>query len=147
MRDWGGKLVGTMLRIATLFHIVECADNPCEKAIKRDVIQRAIDIAECIAKHAESAYQVMGTNEKYNEATYVLKRIQTSGQHIISKRDLYHLCKGHYRFTEELDIPLKILSEMNYIKMKEIKSGSKGGRPSIEITLNPQIKIRDDSEI
>lgn len=135
MRDYGGKAMGAMLRIAGLLHGTTNYE-PAAVQVSADTIKHAVMIMECLSKHAETVYLTMGKDESINEAKYVLKRIKESEQDSISKRDLLRLCSGHYKTVDELEPTLKTLIDMNYIKEEEIKSGDKG-RPSKKIILNP----------
>lgn len=136
MRDWGGKHVGAMLRIAALIHAAEVQGSPIETPISVDVLTEAIKIAECLGAHAMAAYELGGASETYADAKYLWKRIQRSGQGDITRRDLHQMCRGKFQKIEHIEAPLQTLVEMGYIREIDIGNGSRG-RPSRKIIINP----------
>lgn len=137
LRDWGGKLVGATVRIATLMHAAEVQGNPTEIPIGAETMQAAVKIAEFLGPHAEAAYQVMGADEGAADAKYLLRRIEHSGKTEISKRDLFNLCKGKFKRVVEMEPALQILTEMGYLKEVDCATG---GRPSKKLLINPLSK-------
>lgn len=116
MKDWGGKAVGAMLRIAALIHASECLEDPSTVPISADAITRAVNIAESLGIHAMAAYQVMGADKDLEEARYLWKRIESTGQERISKRDLIRLCHGKFKKAEDMEPAMQVLIELNYIQ-------------------------------
>ncbi len=103
MRDWGGKLVGAMVRIAALLHLSNFqADEP----ISVETITAAISIAEFLSAHAEAAYQAMGADESIEDAKYLWRRIAAKPEVEISKRDLFRLVRGKFKKAESMENPL-----------------------------------------
>jgi hypothetical protein len=137
MRDWGGKVVGAMLRIAGLIHAAEVQGDPTETPIQPGIVQAAISIAEFFGKHAEAAYQVMGGDKNEADAKYLVRRLLESGKGEITRRDLFTDCQSHFGKMEAMEPALKRLEEMWYIRQMEL---STGGRPSKIILLNPNAK-------
>lgn len=137
IRDWGGKLVGAMIRIAGLLHAADSNGFPTREPISADEMARAIRIAEFLGPHAEAAYQVMGADERQESAKYLLRRMLEIGKDSISKRDLFAACQTHFGKSENMTAPLQKLEEMGYIRMTETQTG---GRPSKIILLNPLAK-------
>ena len=64
----------------------------------------------------------------------MLKRILSSGEKRLSKREIHRSAKGHFRRVEDMDPALKLLTEMGYIR--SIKEET-GGRPTEVIQINP----------
>lgn len=137
MRDWGGKLVGAMVRIAALMHAAEVQGNPIESPVSAETMEAAIGIAEFLSAHAEAAYQAMGADSSYEEAKYLWRKIESTGQTDVSKRDLFNLCKGKFKRVELMEPALQTLASMGYIKETEV---STGGRPTKKIFVNPLSK-------
>lgn len=137
MTDWGGKLVGAMLRIAALIHAAEAQGRPTETPVSAETVTAAVKIAEFFGAHATAAYQVMGADEAHENAKYLLRRIKSDGRDEISKRDLYRLCKGKFKKAEDMEPALQMLIDMYYIR--EIEQ-STGGRPTRIINVNPRDK-------
>lgn len=134
MRDWGGKLVGAMVRIAGLLHAADSNGFPTREPISPREMGRAIRIAEFLGPHAEAAYQTMGADERQADAKYLLKRLLEAGKDKITKRDLFCLCQGKFGKVGAMEQPLRTLEEMGYIREVEIRTGK---RPSKNILINP----------
>lgn len=137
MRDWGGKLVGAMVRIAALMHAAEVQGNPTEIPICSETMVGATCIAEFLSAHAVAAYQAMGADETTENAKYLWRKIESTGQSDIRKRDLWHICKGKFKRVEMMDPALQTLIAMGYIQENEI---STGGRPTKKLFVNPLTK-------
>lgn len=132
MQDWGGKLVGTMVRIAALLHL---AEHPVTEPISEKTMLAAMELADFYATHAQAVYKIMSENKVIADAKYVWKRLSESGADSMSKRDLLRLCHGKFEKADDLDQALETLGQMNYIK---IDTQTTGGRPSKKIYVNPQ---------
>jgi hypothetical protein len=135
MRDWGGKLVGTMVRIAALMHCAVTEGDPTETEISGSIMMAAVDIAEFLGVHAELAYQFMGADNETAEAKYLWRKIGDVEE--ISKRDLFCLCHGHFRNMGSMEPAIQALVSRGYIAEVEKITG---GRPSKIIRVNPQAK-------
>ena len=131
MRDWGGKLAGTMARIAALLHL---SSFPADVPIGPDTLAAAINIAEFLGVHAEAAYQAMGADEDAENAKYLWRRIAAIGEAEISKRDLFNICKGKFKKAGNMEPGLDMLVDMGYIRLEQTQTG---GRPTVKIKVNP----------
>lgn len=131
MRDWGGKLTGTMMRIAALLHL---SSSPDTDSMSAETVVKAVGIAECLSSHAEAAYQMMGGDKGQVDAKYLWRRIQNTGQDEMSKRDLFNTCKGKFKTVENIEPALNVLVDMGYIQVKTVQTG---GRPTQKIKVNP----------
>lgn len=137
MRDWGGKVTGATVRIAALMHAAEIQGDPTKIPISPEVMAGATSIAEFLSAHAIAAYQVMGANEDYENARYLWRRIRSSGQDEMSKRDLFRLCKGKFRRVEDMEPALQALISMGYVREVALPTG---GRPTKKLFFNPYDK-------
>ena len=137
MRDWAGKLVGAVLRIAALLHIAD-SPTPSQEPIGPDVIARAVSIGNVLAAHAQAAYGIMGGDQTQAEAKYLWRRIQAHGGQEISKRDLIRLTSGHYQQAEDMEPAISALEDMGYIRRLRKTQGR--GRPKEIIMVNPLAK-------
>ena len=142
MRDWGGKLVGAMLRIAALLHAAK-HEMPSKELISEDTIIAAVKISDCLIEHAISAYQSMGADESNEDAKYLLKRFISSGKYELKKNDAIQLTRGKFKSTEEMEPALKVLVDMGYIRREQRQTG---GRPSEIILINPHSKASKASK-
>lgn len=141
MRDWGGKAAGAMVRIAALIHASEVQGDPAGVPIGPEVMTAAVRIMECLGKHAEAAYQAMGSDESYEDAKYLWRRMESAGQDELTKNELIQLTRGKFKKAESMEPPLRTLMEMGYIRRESRKTG---GRPSEIILINPFSKASKD---
>lgn len=137
MRDWGGKLVGAMVRIAALMHAAQTQGDPTEVQISPDVMAGAVSVAEFLSAHAVAAYQIMGADQDFENAKYLWRKIECTGQAEISKRDMFAMCQSKFKKVENIEPVLQMLSEMGYLRESERQTG---GRPSKIIIVNPLTK-------
>lgn len=131
LRDWGGKATGAMVRIAALLHL---ASFQATEPISPETMAGATSIAEFLGAHAMAAYRLIGADEPQEDAKYLLRRIEATGQDAITRRDLFDLCKGKFKKVENMTPALQTLTDMGYVR---IEDQSTGGRPSKKIVLNP----------
>lgn len=134
IRAWGAKIVGATLRIAGLLHCATVQGNPCETPISMEVLVAATQIGECLISHALAAFQTAGADPQIENAKYILRKITCTGKNELSKRELFELVKGKLKRVSDLDAPLAILEERNFVRIEETPTG---GRPTTKIMVNP----------
>ena len=132
--DWGGKLCGSMCRIAAIIHICEHPQRPEATPINANTMKRAIAITEYYSVHAARIYMQNVSLETKN-ALYLWERIKSMNNSTVAKRDLTRMTQGKQGFI--LDESLSILIERGYIRMEHTQTG-KAGRPSPRIIVNPE---------
>ena len=134
MADWGGKLVGAMVRIAALLHL---SSFPVNEPISAEIMAAAICIAEFLGAHAEAAYQTMGADASIEDAKYLWRRLADNGEDEISKRDLFRLVRGKFKKVEHMEAPLRVLTEYGYIRIEDVERDGAGRKASPKIKVNP----------
>ncbi|WP_408605354.1 DUF3987 domain-containing protein [Desulforapulum autotrophicum] len=134
IRGWAGKLPGAAARIAGLLHCAENIDQPWTKQVSLETMQSALDIAAVFSNHALIAFDLMGADEGMDKARKVWCWIRRKGFSSFKKRDCFDALKGTFPRMADIEDPVKILTERNYIR-PQIKET--GGRPSIICHVNP----------
>ncbi len=138
--DWGGKLVGTVVRIAGLLHMAEHAGDlaPWEIPLSGESTANAITIGEYLTAHAHPAFAAMGADPVVEDARYVLRWIERQRVTSFSKRDLYQAARGRFKRVEDLDPALALLVAHHYLapRPSEAPTGP-GRRPSPVFDVNP----------
>lgn len=135
MRDWGGKLVGTMARIAALLHL---SSFPSDMPISAETIVAAIRIAEFLGAHAEVAYQAMGADDSIEDAKYILKRLISEGRERVTRTELTRLCRGKFAKADDMRPALETLIDHYYIREIENDVGY-NNRKQAAYLINPAV--------
>lgn len=144
MRDFGGKLPGTILRIAGLFHCVETVDTLEPRAIavtrvSKETMARAIRLSETLTMHAKAAFALMGTDNGTSDAQHVLDWIIKNRKPLFKLRDCYRALRSRFSRVANLDLPLDVLCEHGHIAEIISTPGKLGGRPSRAFEVNRTI--------
>jgi hypothetical protein len=136
VRDWAGKLPGAAARIAGLLH---CAGNPYEPwsvPVSLGTMTTALDLSAVFAAHALIAFDLMGADTSLEGARKVWRWVEKNRFEDFTKRDCFNNLKSTFHRVANIEDPLKVLEERNYIQAETQKTG---GRPSIMYRVNPEI--------
>ena len=136
LRDWAGKLPGAAARIAGLLH---CADNPHDPwtiPVSLETMTTALDLSAVFADHAVIAFDLMGAGTSLDGARKVWRWVEKNRFEAFTKRDCFNALKATFHRVANIEDPLKVLEERNYIQAETQKTG---GRPSIMYRVNPEI--------
>lgn len=137
--DWAGKYHGQVIRIAGILHCCIHGEDAAAELVSGGTMQNAITIGRYFLEHAKAAFLLMGLGESQDvkDAKYILKRIDSTGQTEISKKELFDLCRKKEGFeqVEYMDPILNLLIDHGYIRMEKVKTG---GRPTEKVILNPE---------
>ncbi|MEV2279228.1 DUF3987 domain-containing protein [Nocardiopsis sp. NPDC049922] len=142
IRDWGGKYVGAIVRIAALLHLAEHLTDGWGKAITADTLERARVIGEYYAAHALAVFDAMGADESHVGARKVLDWLTRAKPARFAVREAFHALRGkQITKTADLHEPLALLADLGWIRQEPPPPRkSKGGRPPSPIyQVHPQI--------
>lgn len=134
--DWAGKLPGAAARIAGLFHCSENPNQPWTIPVASESMKKAIEVALVYAEHALLAFGLMGADPALDGARKVWRWIKRMRYSTFSKRDCFNALKGTFHRVSDIEEPLKILKERNYINEDTVQTG---GRPSTVFRVNPEL--------
>lgn len=141
--DWGGKLAGATVRIASILHLAQYAESLNQQwpgEVSADTLKDAIEIARYLMAHARAAYAEMAADPKIEEAKIVLNWIKKTGSTSFTKRDAYQGNKGRFNKVALLEPALKILEDHGYVQLVEIPAkGGAGRKPSPVFLVNPSL--------
>lgn len=140
IQDWAGKLAGAVARIAGILHIAghERDLAPWTEPIQKDTIEKTVKLSKYLILHALAAFAEMGSNPDIESAKHILKLIKKLEVAKISKRDLHNKLQSRFKKVSELDVPLLLLIERNYIREKQIAVSKTGRKPSPTFEINPK---------
>lgn len=149
--DWSAKLDGATARIAGLLALVDgCTSSKCTKAGCEDVeghvdltadhMQRAIDLARYLIRHAEAALDLMDPSIVDTEpAAQLLAWMRHQGLARISVREAHQALRGRHLFKkgEQVISAFAVLLEHGYLRRLP-DPPQKAGRPaSPAFDINP----------
>jgi hypothetical protein len=137
--DFAGKFVGATLRIAGLLYLAEYPPpENSELVLGENFMSSAIRIGMYFLEHAKAAYQLMGTDENFKSAEYILQKLIGGNIQKTTRTELVRICRK-FKSTEQITEPLKILVEYNYLKEIEQVYNGTGRRPENIYLVNPYI--------
>jgi hypothetical protein len=135
---WGGKFIGTTLRIAGILHCVEHRKSASKVPVSAKTMQKAIKIARYFLKHAKYAYSLMGTDKALQGAKAILKKLEQQEEKELTKYQIFRLCRGSFSKADDVLPSLEILIEHGFLRMRT-NSEPTGGRPKASVyILHPQ---------
>jgi replicative DNA helicase len=132
MTDWGGKLVGNVVRHAGLLHMAKHAGGsaPWGSVIEGATMEAAISIGHYLTAHAKAAYAAMGADPVVEDARYLVRWIaRLDGGESFSRREIFEATKGRFKRVEALDPPLNLLETHGYIRQQTAEPRTGPGRP------------------
>lgn len=144
MRSWAERFPGQLLRILSLIHIaeyLETAESLSEipREIPAETLNRLLQQSEYFVEHAKAAFGVMKSNERMDDAKYLLESVKSFGEPVIKKQDLWKKTKGRFATAYNLDSALNVLADHGYVRLIESPSPSGLGRKGVVIHLHPEI--------
>ncbi len=136
MTDWGGKLVGAVVRLCGLLHLGDGHD--ANVVIDKSLVDRAVRIGEYLEAHAQAAYFEMGSDPIIDGARAVAQWIRQKQIASLTQRDVQQAHRARFKTSESVRLVLKILTEHEYIRPQPQKEGVGPGRkPSPAYATNP----------
>ena len=137
MKEWASKQFARALRVAGIFHMAE-NKGLIDKPLSGQTALYAIALSLWEEDQAMAALSGECTDsEAVRNAKLILEKLKAAKVEEITKGEL--LSKKITRLNStELQEPLELLTDLNYIKTAEVRpKGS--GRPKITIKINPNI--------
>ena len=134
MADWGGKLVGAIVRIAALLHLAEHVRDGWDRPVSLATLEAAIEIGDYFTEHAKAAYDQIGADPAVASARAILQWIATTGTTQVTARDLMRGLKDRFPKAADLNAPMQILESRGWLRGRPgARSGPKGGRPAATV--------------
>ncbi|WP_310877586.1 YfjI family protein [Priestia megaterium] len=133
IQEWGGKLLGQIVRIAGLFHIAKEIEiksdtetikiNDLDQKIKKETLEQAAQLLPYLIAHAKATFGCMKLNKGLEDAKYLLNVIKNKNKQTIAYRDIQQLTKKRFDTSDLLRAALNVLTEKGFIR--ERKEGKK----------------------
>ena len=137
IRDLAAKHMGLLVRIIALSHLA--AGNLGIVGISVLERQNLESLSLYLLQHGRAAFALMGADENAAAAQRLLSWIRKEGLSTFSKRDAWQGCKGSFKRADDLDKPLALLVEHEYLRELPKPVRTKAGRPaSPEFVFSPK---------
>ncbi|GLU49851.1 DUF3987 domain-containing protein [Nocardiopsis ansamitocini] len=142
IRDWGGKYVGAIVRIAALIHLGDHLTDGWARPIDTATLEKAYAIGEYYAEHALAVFGAMGNDPAHEIARKVLDWLTKTTPGEFSARDAFRALRTkQVAKAGDLEAPLALLADLGWIRPAPVPpTGKKGGRPpSPKYLVHPDI--------
>ncbi len=137
-RDWGGKLLGAVARIAGILHAATYPEDPANKPIDEETMMSSILVGDYLRAHALAALDLMGADPTVDDARHVLEWIKRENFESFSARDAHQSMKGRFKRRKSIDPALNMLVDHGYLTYAPKPEYSGPGRkPSTVFNVNP----------
>lgn len=140
---WGGKLVGTTIRLAGVLHVmgrVGRGESAFGAPISGRTMERAVRLARSFVPHARHVLAgEAGLDEELDLARYVLRRIREAEGPELTVRDVWQLTRGKAAIEETADVRkvLERLEAHRLVRVVPRESEGPGRNPSPWVRVNP----------
>ncbi|HEY3872376.1 MAG TPA: DUF3987 domain-containing protein [Actinocrinis sp.] len=144
LRDWGGKAVGAMMRIAGLLHLAEHLHDGYARPIGPGTIAAAHNLIEYYTAHTLAAFDAMTTDPITERACHLLDWITNTGTVRFSARDAFtNQSRSRFPKMADLDPVIALLEQHGYVRrLHAPPSGARGGRPPAPVyEVHPNIDL------
>lgn len=142
MSDWAGKSVGAIVRISALLHLAANPVDGYRTPIGAETMAGAIEIGRYFTRHAEAAFDHMGTDPEMERARLLLEWIERKKPVQFTVREAFSgLPRGTFRKVADVLPALEMLEGYGWITLEPpLPRNPKGGRPpSPTYQVHPQI--------
>lgn len=134
VKDWGSKLAGAALRIAALFHLVNCSHGN-NLVISAVTMERALNFCELLIPHALYSFSTMAKDPVILAAKHLLTWIVRQGKNSIRMSDMQRTPFFREQKQETLNDAVNVLLHRRILKGPFAKKTR--GRKSVYFLLSP----------
>jgi hypothetical protein len=143
IQSWASKLPGAIVRLATIMHAAEYYNHSrwWEFPITEETMAQAITVGEYLLPHAQAALSMMLTTTELAGARRILAWILSHDKRQVTHRDVWQATKNRFKKSADLDEPLALLVDHNYVRLLRLDRSGPGrpGGPTYE--ANPELFI------
>ncbi|WP_306371624.1 YfjI family protein [Nocardiopsis sp. CC223A] len=146
--DWGGKLLGAIVRIAGLLHLAHHREQADQRPIEARTLRAAEELGQYYAEHALTVFGEFGGSEAdpvHAAARKALDWLQnrSPSNPTVSHRDLFAAvrCKATPH-SDDLTPAVELLKELGWLRQAPPPAVRAPGRPSRSYLLHPTLYQR-----
>jgi replicative DNA helicase len=151
LAGWAAKLAGATCRLAALLHLAEHLRDGWARPIAGDTLTAAIRLADYLIEHARAVFDLMGADQRIEDARWLLDWITRTNRTQFSRRDAHRAApRGRFATATDLEPALRLLEEHGYLRRvdPEPSQDPRGrGRPaSPRFLVNPLPRAAEMTE-
>ena len=131
--EWGGKLCGTVVRVASLLHLAERAlagdARPYASPVPEACVRAATELAEYLVAHARACFALVADDSRLDGARRLKAWIEQRGPGEVSRRQAHRALQGHFADTAAVEKAFETLQDYGYVQEKPRPGPRPVGRP------------------
>lgn len=136
MTDWGGKLVGAVVRIAGLLHMAKHVRDGWGQPVSLATFEAAAELGEYYTQHAKAAYDAIGAEPGIAGARAIMRWLKTTRATPVTTREIQRGVRT-FKSADDLIKPLAELESRGWVRLRPSPPpSSRGGRqkaPSYDV--------------
>lgn len=137
LKEWANKQFARCLKIAGILHLCE---HTADELLDEQTAMRAVNIAIWAENQALKAFSGAAIeNENTSKARYIVSKIKDKRGSVLTEREILRACRKFKSITE-LEEPLFLLCDMNYLQKKDAEHLGTGRKPCTQYRINPLIE-------
>jgi replicative DNA helicase len=151
LAGWAAKLAGATCRLAALLHLASHLRDGWAHPINAETFASAIRLADYLIEHARAVFDLMGADQRLDDARWLLDWISRTNRTQFSRRDAHRAApRGRFATATDLEPALRLLEEHGYLRRVDPESSQdpRGrGRPaSPRFLVNPSPRAAESAE-
>jgi replicative DNA helicase len=151
LAGWAAKLAGATCRLAALLHLAGHLRDGWAQPIGAETFTAGIRLADYLIEHARAVFDLMGADQRLDDARWLLDWITRTNRTQFSRRDAHRAApRGHFSKATDLEPALRLLEEHGYLRRvdPEPSQDPRGrGRPaSPRFLVNPLPRAAEMTE-
>jgi replicative DNA helicase len=117
LAGWAAKLAGATCRLAALLHLAEHLREGWAQPIGAGTFASAVRLADYLIEHARAVFDLMGADQRLDDARWLLDWISRTNRTQFSRRDAHRAApRGRFATATDLEPALRLLEEHGYLR-------------------------------
>ncbi|MFF1795839.1 DUF3987 domain-containing protein [Kitasatospora sp. NPDC058263] len=149
IKDWAGKLVGHIARIATLLHLADHVAGDWRAPVQAATVERAAEIAEYYTAHTLAVFDLIAADPATDDAHALLqwlRRPRNDGTHRTHIK-AHDAVASSRRFKKVADVEpaLTLLEQHGWLRTDQTPAtGQRGRQPAATYRVHPAVSTPMD---
>lgn len=149
IKDWAGKLVGHIARVAVLLHLADHVNGDWRAPVEAATVDRAAEIAEYYTAHTLAVFDLIAADPATEDAHALLqwlRRPKKDGTHRTHIK-AHDAVASSRRFKKVADVEpaLALLEQHGWLRTDQPPAGGQRGRtPAVTFRVHPAVSTPTD---